>query len=66
MLVLSRKVCEQIVLGDDIRITILEVWGGRVRLGLQAPPDVSIWRKELVPAVTAATSVRNAPAFPKG
>lgn len=47
MLVLSRKPGEQIVVGDHIRVTILSVEGNRVRLGLQAPPDVSIVRHEI-------------------
>jgi carbon storage regulator len=47
MLVLSRKEGEQIVVGDNIRVTILAIKGNRVRLGLVAPPDVSILRQEL-------------------
>jgi carbon storage regulator len=48
MLVLSRKRGERIVIGQDIEVTILEVCGGRVRLGIQAPMEVSIQREELL------------------
>jgi len=47
MLVLSRKTEEKIRIGDDIVITVLEVKGNRVRLGIQAPPNCAIVRSEL-------------------
>ena len=47
MLVLSRKPGEQIVIGNDIRITIVEVKGNKVKMGIQAPDDVTIFRSEL-------------------
>lgn len=48
MLVLTRGLKQQIVIGDkQITVTVLEVKGGRVRLGIEAPPDVSVRRKEL-------------------
>lgn len=46
MLVLSRKKHESIVIGEDIEISIVEVRGGKVRLGIQAPLDVRIVRDE--------------------
>lgn len=48
MLVLTRKVGEEIIIDDHIRVTVLAVRGNQVRLGFQAPPDVSIFRQELV------------------
>lgn len=48
MLVLSRKLNEQIIIGDNIRITVVAVRGNQVRLGFEAPRDVSIQRQELV------------------
>jgi carbon storage regulator len=48
MLVLTRKPNESIVLADNIVVTVLEVIGQKVRLGIKAPAHVSIWRKELV------------------
>jgi carbon storage regulator len=47
MLVLSRKVGEKIVVGDDITITVQRVAGGRVSLAIEAPRDVRILRGEL-------------------
>ena len=48
MLVLSRKMDEQIVIGDDIRITVLRVKGDRVKLGIQAGAELKIMRAELI------------------
>ncbi len=47
MLVLSRKESEKIMLGDSIVLTIVRVSGDRVRLGIEAPSDMLILRKEL-------------------
>lgn len=47
MLVLSRKVGEKILVGDDITITVQRVAGGRVSLAIEAPRDVRILRGEL-------------------
>ena len=47
MLVLSRKVGERVLLGDNIRITIVRVSGGGVRLGIEAPTDVAVVREEV-------------------
>ncbi len=47
MLVLSRKQGEQLRIGDDITISVLEVRGHRVRLGIQAPGSTRIMRAEL-------------------
>lgn len=47
MLVLSRKRGEQIVIGENIKLTVVAVHGGRVKLGVCAPQDVSIQRKEV-------------------
>ena len=47
MLVLSRKSGESIVIDGDIRLTIVKVSGNRVRLGIEAPSDVTVTRSEL-------------------
>lgn len=47
MLVLTRKVGESIVIGDEIEITILETKGDQIKLGIKAPKDVDIHRKEI-------------------
>lgn len=47
MLVLSRKSGEQICIGDGVVLTVISVHGDRVRLGVQAPPEVSVDRQEI-------------------
>ena len=47
MLVLSRKLGEGIVIGDDIVLKIVEVKGGSIRIGIDAPKDKKIYRQEL-------------------
>jgi carbon storage regulator len=47
MLVLTRKLNERIVVGDNITITVVGIRGNHVRLGIEAPPEVSILREEL-------------------
>jgi len=47
MLVLSRKKNEQILVGKDIRITVVDIRGQRVKLGITAPPEVTVHREEL-------------------
>lgn len=51
MLVLSRKKNESIVIGDDITITVIEIRGDKVRLGIQAPTDVAVHRREVYDAI---------------
>ena len=47
MLVLSRKTEESMIIGDDIKITVLDIRGGQVRIGITAPYDVKIHREEV-------------------
>ncbi len=47
MLALSRKANESIVIGNDIEITVLEVKGDQVKIGISAPKSVPIYRKEI-------------------
>lgn len=47
MLALSRKVNESIMLGNDIEVTILEIKGDQVKVGVSAPKSVPIYRREL-------------------
>jgi len=47
MLALSRKTGESIVIGNDIEITVLEIRGDQVKLGINAPKSVPIYRKEI-------------------
>lgn len=47
MLVLSRKVNEAVVIGDDVSVTVVEIRGDKVRLGFDAPNDVTVHRQEV-------------------
>ena len=51
MLVLSRKKDEVIVIGDDIKIAVVDICGNKVRLGITAPRTVSVHRKEVYEAI---------------
>ena len=51
MLVLSRQKDESIVIGDDIKITIVDVRGDKVRLGIEAPREVPVHRIEVYEAI---------------
>lgn len=52
MLVLSRHENETIVIDGCIKITVVEIRGNQIRLGFEAPQDVSVWRGELVASTT--------------
>ena len=56
MLILTRNQNESIVIDNDIRITILGVNKGQVRIGLDAPEDVPIWREEIYDEMLEAES----------
>lgn len=47
MLVLTRKPSQSIMIGDEIEVSVLSTTGGNVRIGIQAPRDVPIFRKEI-------------------
>jgi carbon storage regulator len=52
LLVLTRKLGEKIIIGDNITLTIVDIDRGKIRLGIEAPRDVSVMRAELVPPAT--------------
>jgi carbon storage regulator len=54
MLVLTRRKNQSIVIGDQIVVTVLEVKGDQIRLGITAPRDVQVYREELLADLTAA------------
>jgi len=47
MLILTRKSGERITIGDHIRVTVLEIKGKQVRLGIEAPPETRVHREEI-------------------
>ncbi len=47
MLVLTRKSNQSIMIGDDVEVTVLSVMGEKVRIGIQAPHEVPVFRKEI-------------------
>ncbi|MEY4790114.1 MAG: hypothetical protein RLZ61_2332, partial [Planctomycetota bacterium] len=50
MLVLSRKLGEKIYIGENVCITVVDIDRGKIRLGIEAPRDVPIYRQELLPS----------------
>lgn len=70
MLVLSRKIGEKILIGNDIVLVVIDVKGGRIKLGIEAPAELSIQRSELSSVaetkspVVAAAFVERSPLAP--
>ena len=56
MLILTRRISESIMIGDDVKITVLGVKGNQVRLGIDAPKDVSVHREEIFLRIQAETT----------
>ena len=54
MLVLSRKLGERIIIGDDIIITVVKLEGNQIRIGIEAPPEVLVFREEIAPTQASA------------
>ena len=62
MLVLSRQRDQSIVIGDDIEITIVDVRGDKVRIGINAPREVTVHRKEVYEAIRREKEAKSAAA----
>jgi carbon storage regulator len=60
MLVLSRKLGEKIFIGENICITVVDIDRGKIRLGIEAPRDVPIYRQELLPLKNGEAPVAGA------
>jgi carbon storage regulator len=58
MLVLSRKLGEKIVIGDNIVVTVVKIDRNQVRLGIEAPHDVPVYREEIAPSAGAEPFVK--------
>lgn len=69
MLVSSRKVDESILIGGDglpvIEVVIVEIRGDKVRLGIQAPPEIPVYRKEVYEAIQCEVARNAIPDGPK-
>jgi carbon storage regulator len=57
MLVLSRKKNESIIINDNITVTVIEIRGDKVRLGIEAPKDVTVHRREVYEAIQNARAL---------
>ena len=53
MLILQRRIGESLMIGEELRVSVVSIEGGRVRLAISAPPEVSILRSELLDAKLA-------------
>ena len=62
MLVLSRKKNESIVINNDITIVVVEIRGDKVRLGVEAPKEVPVHRREVYDAIKRSEAQKNAAA----
>lgn len=62
MLVLSRKKNESIVINDDIKIVVVEIRGDKVRLGVEAPKEVPVHRREVYDAIKRSVDEQNSAA----
>lgn len=65
MLVLSRKKFESIMIGDNIKIQVVEIQPGQIRLGIEAPKDVTVHREEIYRDIQAGRRPKVAPAIPR-
>jgi len=61
MLVLSRKKNESIIINDHITVTVVEIRGDKVRLGIDAPKDVTVHRREVYDAIQSQLKINEAP-----
>src|ERR1700730_3445241 len=59
MLVLSRKVGESILINESIRVTVVQAANGRIRLGIDAPPEVRVLREELTKSCFNSSPSKN-------
>ena len=58
MLILTRRVGESLMIGDDVTITVLGVKGNQVRIGVDAPKEVAVHREEILNRIEASMRLR--------
>lgn len=66
MLVLTRKTNQSIMIGDEIKVTILSVSGDKVRIGIDAPRDIAVFRQEVYEAIDEGGARPDSPVSTKG
>lgn len=59
MLVLTRKINEKIMIGNDVVVTIVKVDCGKVRVGIEAPADIAVYREEVIKKAADAVASRD-------
>jgi carbon storage regulator len=64
MLILTRKLGEQIAIGENIRITMLEIKGSQAKLGIEAPRSIGIYRNEIYEKIVTENLMSSAVASP--
>jgi len=63
MLVLSRKLGEKIVIGDNILVTVVKIDRNQIRIGIEAPHDIPVYREEIAPQRVAKDPLADAVAL---
>ncbi len=63
MLVLSRKLGEKIIIGENIVVTVVKIDRNQIRLGIEAPQDVPVYREEIHPGTRPAEAPQDAAAL---
>ena len=58
MLILPRTQNESVIIGDDIKITVLSDKHGQIKLGIEAPGDVEVWREEIFDKIQESYDIR--------